>query len=279
MLKTVMQVQKVSVKRMERASGLRATDTVAIEEPLEIWLEYWFKDAMHSEVLAITMRTPGADRELAAGFLYSEGIVNGKDEIVEIRPLGGANGVLVELSRDTDFERGRAARGTFVNSSCGLCGKRGIDALETESLIDASDEFIVDAAVIHALPDLLSASQENFAQTGGLHAAALVSADGEVKAKGAFEDIGRHNALDKLVGACLMKGEIPLRRRILVLSSRSSFELVQKAARAGAPVLATLGSPSSLAIEAALRCGLTLIGFVRQERFNIYSGEWRIHLR
>lgn len=279
MAKTVMQVQKVSVKRMERASGLRATDTVAIEEPLEIRLEYWFKDAMHSEVLAITMRTPGADRELAAGFLYSEGIVNDKDEIVEIRPLGEANGVLVELSRDTDFERGRAARGTFVNSSCGLCGKRGIDALETESLIDTSDEFVVDAAVIHALPDLLSASQENFAQTGGLHAAVLVSADGEVKAKGAFEDIGRHNALDKLVGACLLKGEVPLRRRILAVSSRSSFELVQKAARAGAPVLATLGSPSSLAIEAARRWGLTLIGFVRQERFNIYSGEWRIHSR
>ena len=269
-------VRQFTVKRINKSGRERVTDTVAAEEPLEIRLRYWIKDAQLTQSLALTMRTPGQDRALALGFLYSEGIIRSNRDIIELRMLGGeeSNEILVEISAEVDVDVWRMSRANFVNSSCGVCGKRGLESIEQTTRTQADDGFCVKAGLIHELPALLRSSQVAFRQTGGLHGAALINADGQAQAS--FEDIGRHNALDKLIGWSLLQQQLPLRDHILFLSSRSSFELVQKAAIAGASVLATIGGPSSLAVESARRCGLTLIGFVRNERFNIYSGEWRI---
>ncbi len=270
--------RQVSVKRIALHRSERFLDAVAIEEPLEIRLRYWFKGAQRTESLALTMRTPGHDFELAAGFLYSEGVIQCRDNIRDIRPLGGedSNELLVELAGEVDVEMWRMSRASFVNSSCGVCGKRSIEALQSGSRIAADDGPVIRAALINDLPLKLSQAQKGFAQTGGLHAAALVSGEGRLLDTAVFEDIGRHNALDKLIGSRVLRGEMPLAGQLLFLSSRSSFELVQKAVTAGAPVLATVGSPSSLAIESAREYGLTLLGFVRHDRFNVYSGEWRV---
>ena len=274
-------VRRYSVKRIANRQQERIVDTVAAEEPLEIRASYWFKDVQISSSLAVAMRTPGHDRELAAGFLVSEGIVRQRPDLVELRALGGevSNEILAELAKDVDFEGWRLARNTFVNSSCGVCGARSRDMIARQlplqtGVVDGSI-FRLDASLIGTLPGLLRERQQGFAQTGGLHAAALVDATGAIVA--AFEDIGRHNALDKLIGWAFLHGRIPLSDHLLFLSSRSSFELIQKAVMAGAPAIATVGGPSSLAIETAREFGITLIGFVRDQRFNVYSGEWRIN--
>jgi FdhD protein len=224
------------------------------------------------------MRTPGHDRALVAGLLLSEGVIRGSEDLSALRPLGSepSNEILAELSRGVDFEAWRVARNGFVSSSCGVCGKRSREALPPAPVSVGEDNLRIDAAFIEKLPNLLIEKQQGFAQTGGLHAAALVTREGVVEA--VFEDIGRHNALDKLLGWSVLNNGIPLRDHILFLSSRSSFELIQKAAMAGAPLLATVGGPSSLAIETARAQGITLVGFVREARFNVYSGDWRINL-
>src|SRR5579875_1285055 len=267
-------VRRYSVKRLSHGNAERVVDIVAAEEPLEMRVEYWFKDTRLSQSLAVPMRTPGHDRELAAGFLVSEGIVRTPRDLAGLHPLGPepSNEVVAELSKDVDFENWRTERSSLVNSSCGVCGKRNREAVASQTRTVIQDDFEVDASLIEQLPALLGERQAGFAQTGGLHAAALVNATGSIEC--VFEDIGRHNALDKLIGHALLSGRIPLRECILFLSSRSSFELVQKTAMAGAPMLATVGGPSSLAIETARDCGITLLGFVREKRFNIYSGEW-----
>jgi len=270
-------VRRFSVKRVREHEAERVVDTVAAEEPLEIRVSYWFKDAQIADSLALTMRTPGNDQELAAGFLYSEGIIRERAEIVDLRALGSdpSNEIAVELARGVELETWRLARNTFVNSSCGVCGKRSREAIEQQVPEVREDGFRIEAALIKRLPGLLAEQQQGFAKTGGLHAAALIGRDGLVEK--VFEDIGRHNALDKLIGWCVLQDRVPLRDGVLFLSSRSSFELVQKTVMAGAPVLATVGGPSSLAIETAREYGVTLIGFVRDERFNVYSGDWRIN--
>ncbi len=252
-------------------------DAVAAEEPLAIRISYWFKDAQLTKNLAVTMRTPGNDRELAVGLLHSEGVIRSAGDLVELRALGGepSNEILAALGSDVDFEGWRLSRNGFVSSSCGVCGKRNREAIAQDVPALAPNGLKVSAELIEKLPALLRDQQQGFAQTGGLHAAALVTAEGKVEA--AFEDIGRHNALDKLIGSAVLSGLTPLSERILFLSSRSSFELIQKAAMAGAPVMATVGGPSSLAIETARDLNMTLIGFVRDGRFNIYSGEWRVN--
>lgn len=269
-------VRRFSVKRVDDAHSQRILDHVANEEPLEMRLSYWFKDARISESLAVTMRTPGHDRELAAGFLLSEGVIRTRADFVELRPLGAdpSNEIVAELSKNVDFEAWRLTRSGIVNSSCGICGKRTREAIATQPPRPTNENLRVHRSLITRLPELLRARQEGFAKTGGLHAAALVNNAGGVEA--VFEDIGRHNALDKLIGHCVLNDRIPLESDLLFLSSRSSFELVQKSIMAGAPILATVGGPSSLAIEAAREHSLTLIGFIRDGHFNIYSGEWRI---
>lgn len=271
-------IRRFGISRIHGSESEATTDTVAAEEPLEIHVLHWFKDVPHAETLAVTMRTPGNDRELAAGLLVSEGIIQRACEISGIRNLGpgSSNEMLVELAKGADFEGWRAARTGFMSSSCGICGKRSREFLESQLPKAAPDEgFRVRADLIAGLPTLLAERQVGFETTGGLHAAALIDpATGLVSM---FEDIGRHNALDKLIGWAFLNGKLPLARRVVFMSSRSSFELIQKAAMAGAPVLATIGGPSSLAIDTARQCGMTLAGFIREGRFNIYSGEWRIH--
>jgi FdhD protein len=270
-------VKRFSVQRMHDGESERVVDMVAAEEPLEIRLSYWFKETRVSTSLAVTMRTPGHDRELAAGWLLSEGVIRGREQLEDLRLLGTepSNEILAELSKEVDFEAWRLARSSFVSASCGVCGKRSREAILQRTPDLSGDDLVIDPSLLSALPDLLASHQEGFARTGGLHAAALINSCGEVGQ--VFEDIGRHNALDKLIGWCVFQDRIPLRQSLLFLSSRSSFELIQKSAMAGAPILATVGGPSSLAIEAARECGLTLVGFVRDRRFNVYSGEWRIH--
>lgn len=269
-------MRRFGIKRLVDGAFERVLDTVAAEEPLEIRVSYWFKNAPLSESLSLTMRTPGQDRELAVGLLFSEGVIRSPDDLVGTRMLGGdgSNELLVELSKEVDFDAWKLARSGFVSSSCGLCGRRSIDHIAQDAPPPPRDAFCVDASLIEALPHLLQSNQKGFVQTGGLHAAALVSHSGQLQCL--FEDIGRHNALDKLIGWSFLNGRLPLRDSVVFLSSRSSFELIQKSIMAEAPVLATIGGPSSLAIETSREHGLTLIGFVRENRFNIYSGDWRI---
>ncbi|MBV9266598.1 MAG: formate dehydrogenase accessory sulfurtransferase FdhD [Acidobacteriaceae bacterium] len=272
-------IKPFDIRRVEHGADERVIDAVAVEEPLQIYLSYWSKGARASMSMAAVMRTPGHDRELAAGLLLSEGVVQTRDQIEDLRQIGTdpSNEVVADLKSGTDVETWRLARNTVVGASCGICGKRTREAIAPQLLrAEAIDNtFAIDCSFVESLPELLRSHQPGFEQTGGLHAAALVSSTGEVQAL--YEDIGRHNALDKLIGSRLLAGEIPISRGVLFLSSRSSFELIQKAAMAGAPILATVGGPSSLAIEAAREYGLTLIGFVRERRFNVYAGEWRIH--
>ena len=271
-------VRQFDVKRVRAGGSERVIDTIAAEEPLEIRVQYWFKDAPLTQSLAVTMRTPGADLELAAGFLVAEGIIHGCRDLHDLRILGAqsSNEILAELAPNVDFEAWRMSRAGFVSSSCGICGKRSRDAISQDVRRNTEEEFLIARSVIESLPEQLREHQAGFEQTGGLHAAALADRDGRIQT--AFEDIGRHNALDKLVGWCLLNDRFPLSDHVLFMSSRSSFELIQKAAMAGARVLATVGGPSSLAVEAARDYGITLVGFVRDSRFNIYSGDWRVRV-
>ena len=264
------------LKRVEQDRSERVLDTVALEEPLQIRLRYWFKDAPMMTTLALTMRTPGHDREFIAGYLLSEGIIGSGEDIRELRPIGPepSNEIVAELSPSVDVDTWQLTRNGLLNSSCGICGKRSLETLAPSAPSLAQNSFSVDQKLVASLPQLLRGRQQGFENSGGLHAAALVSAGGEIKT--CFEDIGRHNALDKLIGHEVLYGTLPLSNRIVFLSSRSSFELVQKTFMAGAPVLATVGAPSSLAIQTARGYGMTLIGFIREGRFNIYSGEWRL---
>lgn len=269
------QISSYLVRRYTKQGCERHGDRVAVEEPLEIRIGFRFKDARHVETVAVTMRTPGNEKELTAGFLLSEGIITRIADITEIRRLGthASNEVLAELADGVDVDEWRLRRATILNSACGLCGKRSIDALADAAPL-AGDEMRLNADMLYAMPELLRKQQLGFGVSGGLHAAALFSAQADVIAT--YEDIGRHNALDKLIGHCLFQGLLPLSGSVLFMSSRGSFELVQKALAAGAPVLATIGAPSSLAIEYARSRAMTLIGFVRSDHFNVYSGEWRI---
>jgi len=267
----------VPVQKIEGDSSAPFQDLLAVEEPLEIRLQHTLDD----KSISITMRTPGNDSELAAGFLFSEGILHNAAEIRAIRWSNKSNGnprqlgnsVTVELNVDVDLDR--LERHFYTTSSCGVCGKASIEAIEMQGCpVLPRNSPIVEAGVIHLLPDALRRAQLVFERTGGLHAAALFSPDGTLQLL--REDVGRHNAVDKLIGAEVLAGHTPLSNQLVFVSSRASFELVQKALMAGIPILAAVGAPSSLAVETAQRFNLTLLGFVRNGRFNIYSGASRI---
>jgi len=270
-------VRRVNIQRIGRSAPERMLDRVPVEEPLLINISHWFKDVEHTGNLAVTMRTPGNDRELVAGLLFAEGIIRRPSDLLELRALGAgpSNEILAFLSKDVDFDAWRTERLGLLNSSCGVCGKRSREAIAPAAPLGGHDRLTVSDALVESLPALLSEWQCGFQATGGLHAAALCTAEGAIEA--VFEDIGRHNALDKLIGWAFLHDTLPWQDRLVFLTSRGSFELVQKTAAAGAPILATVGGPSSLAIETARDCQMTLIGFVRDARFNIYSGDWRIH--
>jgi FdhD protein len=255
------------------------TDLVATEEPLEIQLGFTRRGLEVCKTVAITMRTPGHDRDLAAGFLFTEGIVRDPADIVSItKPADRPHTITVTLGRDVAVDTRPLERNTYTTSSCGVCGKASLDAVRTATRHPLPEPTpSLDPTIIHRLPDALRAAQTGFDQTGGLHAAALFSATGKLIA--VREDIGRHNAVDKLTGSQLLatpRSAIPFSDHIIFVSSRASFELVQKVVMAGCPVLAAVGAPSSLAIELAREMGATLLGFVRENRFNVYAGATRL---
>jgi FdhD protein len=276
-------------------------DLLAVEEPLEIRLGFRENGKLTHRAISITMRTPGDDRSLAAGFLFTEGIVIDRDHIAAIRHCNPAtassagrstlpdgrvsariatsfppsdNTIRVDLADGVELDLKRLERHFYTSSSCGVCGKSSIDALKTGARPLLNSTFAVSREVIHSLPNALRCSQDIFDQTGGLHASALFDAQGNIDI--IREDVGRHNALDKVIGEKFLAGDVPLGERILMVSGRASFELVQKALMAGIPMLAAVGAPSSLAVELARETGMTLIGFVRDHRFNIYCGGERV---
>ena len=255
-----------------------AQDALAVEEPLEIRLRYDAGGERTSKSLSITMRTPGHDFDLAAGFLFTEGIVQRAEQIAGIEYCGGqANVVRVDLQPDVPLDFARLQRHFYTSSSCGVCGKTSIEALQATACPRLpNSDWQFDAAVIHALPDKLRAAQTVFDSTGGLHAAALFDVHGTLL--DLREDVGRHNAVDKLIGAQFQAGHTPLDDRLLLVSGRVSFELVQKSLMGGIPILAAVGAPSSLAVELASNFGMTVIGFVRDGRFNLYCGAERMRL-
>jgi FdhD protein len=256
----------VPIQKVETTSTSDQQDLLAVEEPLEIRLG--------DRNVAITMRTPGNDEELAAGFLFTEGILQQPSQISKIVP-GPRNVITVKLASEAGIDFDRLERHFYLTSSCGVCGKASIEALETIGCeTPPRDRPMIDSKIIHGLPEILRTKQAVFDRTGGLHAAALFNSSGDLL--NVREDVGRHNAVDKLVGAAFLKGEVPLHDDVLMVSGRASFELVQKALMAGIPVLAAVGAPSSLAVELALRYGMTLLGFVRDRKFNVYSGGWRL---
>jgi FdhD protein len=250
-------VGRVDVLRLPAAVGER--DEVAVEEPLEI--------RVNGEPVAVTMRTPGHDEELAAGFLLSEGISPVRAAIPSDL---AANTIDVEVG---DFDLGRLQRNFYTSSSCGVCGKGALEAVAVEAPRVESG-LRVPAPLVEALPERLRAAQPAFAATGGLHATGLFDSEGALVC--AREDVGRHNAMDKVIGWAHQAGRLPLAGEILCVSGRLSFELVQKAAVAGCPLLVAVGAPSTLAVELARDRGITLCGFVRGGRVNVYSEPWRI---
>ena len=254
------------------------SDALATEEPMEIRLVTGKK----TQTVAVTMRTPGADFELAAGFLYGEGIVGSPDDISKISYCVDSevdaeqqyNIVNVTLRGNREYDLRPLERHFYTTSACGVCGKASLEQLEIRGCPVIPTGPQVSARTITSLPDKLRESQGLFDATGGLHAAALFSADGDLIA--IREDVGRHNATDKLVGWALLEGRLPLHEHIIMVSGRSSFEILQKCLTAGAPIVCAVSAPSSLAVDVARRFDITLVGFLRNNRFNVYSNADRI---
>jgi FdhD protein len=275
------QLPVIKINNSSQKSGM---DNLAVEEPLEIRLAYSGEIPVQRKSLAVTMRTPGNDDELAVGFMFTEGIISGYHAVKNAEHIFPAcsenkqNVIEVSLHPEIIPNLFQSERNFYTTSSCGVCGKASINAIRTviPSFSRSNADNIIPAEIIYSLPEKLSAHQKVFAETGGLHAAALFEQSGELII--VREDVGRHNALDKLIGASLKNNNIPLSNCILFLSGRASFELVQKAAMAGIQVIAAVGAPSSLAVSLASEFGITLVGFVRDNRFNIYSSAERIKI-
>ena len=257
--------------------GLRESldDRLAIEEPLEIRLGYEIEGERHTRSVSITMRTPGHDEDLALGFLLSEGILRSPDQVAVVKPCRGDNTLRVELESGVAVDLDRLQRHFYTTSSCGVCGKASLDALRVQDIAAPPlDKGQFSRDTIVGIPDRLRAAQETFDETGGLHAAAAFDSQGEVIV--VREDVGRHNAVDKVIGVLLSEGHLPANDFGLMVSGRASFELMQKALVAGMPLLAAVSAPSSLAVELAREFNVTLVGFLRGNNFNIYAGEERI---
>ena len=271
-------VEHIAMFRIKAGTMTGVDDQVAVEEPLEIQLAYSTATGRIQKNIAVTMRTPGNDEELAAGFLFTENIIQNLEAIHEIKyNASDDNRVLVILRENIIPVLNKADRNFYTTSSCGICGKASIDAVRTSSLYqNMPDNISLKASLLYGLHDILRKQQEVFENTGGIHASALFTLNAEFIML--REDVGRHNALDKVIGATMTEGILPLNNHILLLSGRASFELIQKAAMAGIKIIAAVGAPSSLAVELAKETGITLIGFLRNDRFNIYTGNKRIIL-
>jgi FdhD protein len=265
-------VDLTQVSEWDDGTLRRKDDYLAAEEPLEI--------RVGEDPLSVTMRTPGHDRELAAGFLFTEGLIQRREQILKLEnaePQDGANRgnvIQAELAPEAAPDFTRMKRHFFAASSCGICGKASIDSIRSRLLAAPNPAFRLDAEILVRLPDALRSLQNVFERTGGLHAAALFDPSGNLQVL--REDIGRHNAVDKVIGWALLEGRLPLSDSVLLVSGRGGFEIVQKAIVAGVPVVASVSAPSSLAVQLARELHLTLIGFLRGRRFVIYAGEQRL---
>ncbi|MEM7456842.1 MAG: formate dehydrogenase accessory sulfurtransferase FdhD [Planctomycetota bacterium] len=274
--------KRVSITAIDGGERQLRDDVVAMEEPMEVRIVFGPEGNRKDRSLAITMRTPDFDFELAAGFLLTEGIIHSPQDISEFEFCGPVaegreygNIVRVKLSSDVELDVKSFQRHFYTTSSCGVCGKGSLDALSTSGLKRCeSDDLRVEGGLIRELPDRLRQRQSVFHKTGGIHAAGLFSLNGDLVL--IREDVGRHNALDKLLGNRLIAGELPLSSSILAVSGRASFELLQKALVGRIPVMVAVGAPSSLAVDLAGEFGMTLIGFASESRFNIYTHPERI---
>ena len=264
---------RVTVVTVEDGTRRRHGDRLATEEPMEIRVE---GPGMEQRNVAVTMRTPGNDFELAVGFLHTEGMISGAGDVATVRYCAVPreeqhyNVVSVAVTRPLDV---LPERNFYATSSCGICGKASLEAIEVRCA-PVADGLTVTPEAIIGMPDALRAAQRVFERTGGLHAAALFQPSGELVE--VREDVGRHNAVDKLIGSELLAGRLPLSDRVMMVSGRTSFEIVQKAATAGIPVVCAVSAPSSLAVDAARSFGITLIGFLRGTRFNVYTRPDRV---
>ncbi len=272
----------IDISKVSGDQRVSKADSVAVEEPLEIQLSSDSAEGAAAKSVSITMRTPGDDAELAVGFLTTEGIIHSGDQVESVEHCGTSaddsglrNIIRVTCKPDVDIDLDRLQRHFYTTSSCGVCGKASLEALRVsgqKSLADKTVTFL--RTVIVGMPDKLSAKQQVFTKTGGLHAAAVFNRAGEILC--VKEDVGRHNAVDKVVGSLLLEGKLPANELGLIVSGRASFELMQKALVAGIPLLAAVSAPSSLAVQMAQDFDMTLIGFLRQDKFNIYAGEQRV---
>jgi FdhD protein len=262
-------IELTQVTEWKNGAARSLQDSLVAEEPLEI--------RINGAPLSVTMRTPGHDLELAAGFLLSEGIIESREEIAELRQPAFASATkhnLVEVRlNDQTYDSSRLQRNFFATSSCGICGKASIEAIRRRSLRAPNRTFRISPQTLCGMPQVLRARQLVFDRTGGLHAAALFNAQGELVVL--REDVGRHNAVDKLVGWALLNNSVPIDEHALLVSGRGGFEIVQKALAAGIPIIASVSAPSSLAVKLARELGMTLIGFLREQRFVVYSGSFR----
>jgi len=271
---------RVRVSALHGADLSRSRDWVVTEEPLELRLLFERGGALETKSVSVTMRTPGADFELAAGFLFAEGVLRARrdlDSLAYCTEEGQAqryNIVNARLAPGVAFDPERLQRNFYTTSSCGVCGKASLEALELQGCPVLAPGPVVSESLIKLLPDRLRAGQELFERTGGLHGAGLFDPDGALLCL--REDVGRHNAVDKAVGWGFLHDKLPLSDAILVLSGRAGFELIQKAVTAGVPIVAAVGAPSSLAVQTAREFNLTLLGFVGPDRFNVYSGAERV---
>ena len=277
-----MDLSSKPIWKMEAGALSRQMDQLAVEEPLEIRVGFGKGPGRKQEPLAVTMRTPGHDQELVLGFLFTEGIISSASDVVSMRYVGEQweegnqyNSLLAELDPGIPFDPRQLSRHFYTASSCGVCGKGSIELVKTQTcFFPIENRPVIAASTLGLLSGRLRQSQELFSCTGGIHAAGLFDSNGALLML--REDVGRHNALDKLTGAALREGWIPLRDHVLMVSGRASFELVQKALMAGIPILVAVGAPSSLAVDLAEEYGITLVGFLRRNSFNVYSGKTRI---
>ncbi|WP_180269116.1 formate dehydrogenase accessory sulfurtransferase FdhD [Sphingobacterium sp. 1.A.5] len=277
-------IQKVQIQRFSDLDSDSREDLLAVEEPLEIRISFSYGNQVGMKSISVTMRTPGNDKDLALGFLFTEGIIDSFDQVKSVSYLkvdcsnNKENIVVVELNEGVEPNLGTADRNFYTTSSCGVCGKGSIQSIKTVSKFQGMVPEIQSfgAKVLFDLPEKLRSAQDNFEVSGGIHASGIFTSDGELKFL--REDVGRHNALDKLIGHALQEGLLPLNRFVLLLSGRASFELIQKAAMAGISIVAAIGAPSSLALELAKEFNITLIGFLKNNRFNIYNQNENIHI-
>lgn len=274
-------IEKTSIKRINERSVHQVDDFVAAEEPLEIRLEFGEISNRHQKNISVTMRTPGNDFELSLGFLYTEGIIESFEDIHSIKyclqaESSNENIVKVYLKEGIQPDLQGLERNFYSNSSCGICGKSSIESIKITRQKTESKSITTDSSIIYSLIETVRKQQTVFELTGGLHASSLFSIDGDFLFL--REDIGRHNALDKLIGYAFTNNLLPLDNHILFLSGRISFELIQKSVMAGIKIIVAVGAPSSLAVSLAKEFDITLIGFLKKDRFNIYSGDKRISI-